>query len=117
MLGENRRLDPMTGRAYGDGSITPVLPDVIPRPLRGNRQAKARRCFVQDSGVLQRTCVHRTIDSIFIEPLTPYGEPPNGGEPPNSLSDFVTPMGRANAPRWPFRQALLGRARGCLSSW
>lgn len=54
MLGENRRLDPMTGRAYGDGSITPVLPDVIPRPLRGNRQAKARRCFVQDSGVLQR---------------------------------------------------------------
>jgi len=70
MLSEIRRLDPK--RACGGGSIAPVLPDVIARPLRGNRQAKAARGLVDKSGVLQRTCFHRTIDSIFIEPLTPY---------------------------------------------
>ncbi len=33
MLGEIRRLDPKPGRAFGGGSIAPVLPDVIVRPL------------------------------------------------------------------------------------
>jgi len=33
MLGEIRRLDPKPGRAFGGGSIAPVLPDVILRPL------------------------------------------------------------------------------------
>ena len=35
MLGEIRRLDPKPGRAFGGGSIAPVLPDVIARPLPG----------------------------------------------------------------------------------
>jgi RNA polymerase sigma-54 factor len=33
MLGEIRRLDPKPGRAFGGGSIAPVVPDVIVRPL------------------------------------------------------------------------------------
>ena len=33
MLGEIRRLDPRPGRAIGGGSIEPVFPDVIVRPL------------------------------------------------------------------------------------
>jgi RNA polymerase sigma-54 factor len=33
MLGEIRRLDPRPGRAFGGGSIEPVFPDVIVRPL------------------------------------------------------------------------------------
>jgi RNA polymerase sigma-54 factor len=33
MLGEIRRLDPKPGRVFGGGSIAPVLPDVIVRPL------------------------------------------------------------------------------------
>jgi RNA polymerase sigma-54 factor len=33
MLGEIRRLDPKPGRAFGGGSIVPVVPDVIVRPL------------------------------------------------------------------------------------
>src|SRR3984893_15342943 len=33
MLGEIRRLDPKPGRAFGGGSIAPVLPDVLVRPL------------------------------------------------------------------------------------
>jgi len=33
MLGEIRRLDPKPGRAFGGGSIEPVFPDVIVRPL------------------------------------------------------------------------------------
>jgi len=33
MLGEIKRLDPKPGRAFGGGSIAPVLPDVIVRPL------------------------------------------------------------------------------------
>jgi RNA polymerase sigma-54 factor len=33
MLGEIRRLDPKPGRAVGGGSIEPVFPDVIVRPL------------------------------------------------------------------------------------
>jgi RNA polymerase sigma-54 factor len=35
MLGEIRRLDPKPGRAFGGGSIAPVLPDVIVRPVPG----------------------------------------------------------------------------------
>lgn len=35
MLGEIRRLDPKPGRVFGGGSIAPVLPDVIVRPLPG----------------------------------------------------------------------------------
>lgn len=87
MLGETRRLDPEL--ACGGGSIAPVLPDVIVRSLPGGSQAKAGRGLVQAPGVLQRTCVHRTIDSIFSEPLTPIGEPPNAS------SDFVTPRAQA----------------------
>ena len=33
MLGEIRRLDPKPGRAFSGGSIEPILPDVIVRPL------------------------------------------------------------------------------------
>ena len=33
MLGEIRRLDPKPGRAFGGGSIEPIFPDVIVRPL------------------------------------------------------------------------------------
>ncbi len=33
MLGEIRRLDPKPGRVFGGGSVAPVLPDVIVRPL------------------------------------------------------------------------------------
>ncbi|MGH6838680.1 MAG: RNA polymerase factor sigma-54 [Methylocella sp.] len=33
MLGEIRRLDPKPGRVFGGGSIAPLLPDVIVRPL------------------------------------------------------------------------------------
>ncbi len=102
MLDEIRRLGPKLGRAFGGGSIAPILPDVIARPLRGNRQAKAGRGLVDESGVLQRTCFHRTIDSIFIELLTPYGEPPN------ALSGFVTPMSRVQALRYHSANLCLG---------
>lgn len=33
MLGEIRRLDPRPGRAFSGGSVEPILPDVIVRPL------------------------------------------------------------------------------------
>jgi RNA polymerase sigma-54 factor len=35
MLGEIRQLDPKPGRAFSGGSIEPVFPDVIVRPLQG----------------------------------------------------------------------------------